>query len=130
MVFINELFNIPFKPESHIVKGAPRDFYSNKDYQHIRYSNAEMDDFVKERPKTWMRDLTFVEKTVRKPDTVFEEHPKTVHEEFNWNRRIVLKRSFDIKGKLYVCRCVLMNVDGRFCVPLVGRCAPLIEEIP
>lgn len=130
MIFVNELFRIPFKREYHVPNGAPEDFYPNGSYQYLRYSDAEMDAFVSERPSTWPRDLAFIEKTVRWPDRCSEDFPQSVAEELNWNRRITLEREFEYRGKRYSCACKMLNVDGRFCVPLTGRYAPSIKEIP
>lgn len=129
MIFVNELFNIPFKRDAHIAKGAPKEFYPNGGYQYLKYSDAEMDSFVKSRPDTWMRDLTFVEKTVKRPDRCRLEKAKSVADEYFWTERVSLRRTFERNGRRYACKCKLFRIDGRFCVPLVGRYAPSIKEV-
>lgn len=129
MIFVNELFKIPFRRDWHVVKGAPKDFYPNNEYQYLRYSDAEMDAFVKSRPDTWPRDLMFIEKTVKRPDKCRAETPKSIADEYFWTERVSLERTVSLNGRKYLCRCKLFKIDGRFCVPLVGRYAPSIKEV-
>lgn len=128
MVFVNELFKITFKRDWHVSKGAPKDFYPSEECQCIRYLNAEMDAFASSNPGNWMRDLSFIEMTVKKPDECRLEKPESVEEERLWTERVSLKRTFERNGKKYSCECKLFKVDGRFFVPLVGRYAPSIKE--
>lgn len=128
MIFVNELFKIPFKRDIHVAKGAPADFYPNGRYQYLRYSDDDMDRFVKARPDTWLRDISFIEKTVRRPDRCTGEMPKNVIDESLWTRRVSLERRFEHEGRTYVCKCRLFCIDGRFLVPLTGRYAPSVKE--
>ena len=119
------MFVIEFRSKNHVSKGAPKAFYENKENVFLCYGHEIMDDFVAKRRNTWMRDLMMIERTVRNPQTCELETPSDIMQELAWDERISLKRKF----RKLECECVLMKVDGRFVVPLVGPYAPIVKEV-
>lgn len=122
---------VPFNPKCHIDAGAPKDFYPEPGkVQALQFEPADMVALIRDTPlEDCMRNIAFVERTVRFPDECRVELPQTFEEELRWSRRIALERRFLHKGRHFICVCRLHCVDGRLVVPLRGSDAPLIEEV-
>lgn len=115
---------IPFKTERHVKVGAPTDFYGDVDKTLIHIDGRTLNSYVLAHPNRWMRNLSYVERTIRYPDSCVEIPTETVLEEYMGLRRLSVQRKFDNA----ICICNIVEIDGRISLPLWGDYAPIIKE--
>lgn len=116
--------SLPVSAAKHIDVGAPKEFYKGHMKFIVHFDVSSLDVFVAKNKERWFEYLTFIERTLRYPDTCSLKKPNGVLDEYlGYEERMVLKR---IESGT-TCTCNLMKVDGCLYVPLLGRFAPTFK---